>query len=108
MTNKVQTRLADPPADSSALQLSARMQDSIAQAIAHITGELDELAVQINEVKQAVLADGALLKSAIGQHFELGAEALAFANLVRKRLVEQLPPAPQLVDFGSRPKDEDI
>jgi hypothetical protein len=94
-------RLADPSEDSSALLLATRMNDSIESAIVHIVGELDGLIAEIEHVKQALIADGALLKIAIKQHFELGAEALAFRDVVRSRLVERLPGEPRLVDFSN-------
>jgi hypothetical protein len=79
-------QLAEPVPNSGAMQLSESLNKKVDEATVHIVSELDQLKEQIEELKARVIHDAGLVKSAVADHFILGAEALAFRHKVSKRL----------------------
>jgi hypothetical protein len=82
-----ETKLAEPAPDCGALQFSNTVAKAIDEAMVHIVNDLDDLIGEIEQIKQTVITDGAAVKAAVAGHFELGAEALAFRDVVRRRLM---------------------
>jgi hypothetical protein len=79
-------RLSEVTPDSGALQLATKVTEKIDESTEYIVHELDQLITEIQAIKQRVIGDADLVKSAVKGHLELGAEALGFTTKVRQRL----------------------
>jgi hypothetical protein len=79
-------RLSEVTSDNGALQLATKVTEKIDESTEYIVHELDQLIAEIQAIKQRVIGDADLVKSAVKGHLELGAEALGFTTKVRQRL----------------------
>lgn len=81
-------KLAEAKPDCGAMQLSEQLSKKIDEATTHIINELHQLKEEIEKIEAKVIEDAGLVKTAVGNHFALGAEALAWRTKVSKRLAD--------------------
>ena len=82
------TRMADVDSSSMAAKAVPIVLEALDKTTVEILTQLDDLIESIQAVKTAIISNTERMKLQNKLHFEFGAEAIGFAELVRNRLGE--------------------